>query len=149
MLSRGKSFRHHEPKRYIRHHQSACTVWARTKFEEVLYACYPKADETGKSDSILRFNEHTVSTQSTLSFHLPTLLIDPVSMSLLDEGSISRRQMLDWLTFHIQPSFIISGYNTNAYSNKETLYSNIPAFIISFPSCLLGMNSWILCACFT
>ena len=64
-----------------------------------------KLDETGKSDSILRFNEHTVSTQSTLSFHLPTLLIDPVSMSLLDEGSISRRQMLDWLTFHIQPKF--------------------------------------------
>lgn len=106
LLSRGKSFRHHEPKRYIRHHQSACTVWARTKFEEsCTLAIQKKLDETGKSDSILRFNEHTVSTQSTLSFHLPTLLIDPVSMSLLDEGSTSRRQMLDWLTFHIQPKF--------------------------------------------
>ena len=106
LLSRGKSFRHHEPKRYIRHHQSACTVWARTTFEDsCTLAIQKKLDETGKSDTILRFNDHTVPTQSTLSFHLPTLLIDPVSMSLLDEGSVSRRQMLDWLAFHIQPKF--------------------------------------------
>lgn len=30
LLSRGKSFRHHEPRRYIRHHESDCTIWAKT-----------------------------------------------------------------------------------------------------------------------
>ena len=29
LLSRGKSFRHHQPKRYIQHHQSAAIVHAR------------------------------------------------------------------------------------------------------------------------
>ena len=31
LLSRGKTFRHHEPKRYISHHQKSCKVWAMTK----------------------------------------------------------------------------------------------------------------------
>ncbi|OOS20907.1 DNA replication/repair protein RecF [Moraxella pluranimalium] len=106
LLSRGKSFRHHEPKRYISHHQQACTIWASTNFQEqCTLAIQKQLDGTGKSDTLLKFNEQTAQSQSVLSFHLPTVLIDPSSMSLLDEGSGSRRQLLDWLAFHVKPEF--------------------------------------------
>lgn len=106
LLSRGKSFRHHEPKRYISHHHNACTVWASTCYEDqCTLAIQKQLDGTGKSDTLLKFNEHTAQSQSVLSFHLPTILIDPSSMSLLDEGSGSRRQLLDWLAFHVKPEF--------------------------------------------
>lgn len=107
LLSRGRSFRHHESKRYISHHQSSCTIWATTSEQQqsTSLAIQKKIDTTGKSDTLLRFNEQPVASQSVLSLHLPVLLIDPVGMNLLDEGSASRRQLLDWLAFHMKPEF--------------------------------------------
>ncbi len=106
LLSRGKSFRHHEPRRYIRHHESDCTIWAKTFGDPSnTLAIQKKLDTQGKSDTLLRFNGQTAASQSVLSFQLPTLLIDPVGMSLLDEGSGTRRQLLDWLVFHMKPEF--------------------------------------------
>lgn len=106
LLSRGKSFRHHEPRRYIRHHESDCTIWAKTFGDpSSTLAIQKKLDLQGKSDTLLRFNGQTAASQSVLSFQLPTLLIDPVGMSLLDEGSGTRRQLLDWLVFHMKPEF--------------------------------------------
>ncbi|MFB6348555.1 DNA replication/repair protein RecF [Moraxella sp. ZJ142] len=107
LLSRGKSFRHHESKRYICHHQTACTVWATTFDGQDLasLAIQKQINAVGKSDTLLRYNEQTATSQSVLSLHLPVLLIDPVGMGLLDEGSTSRRQLLDWLAFHMKPEF--------------------------------------------
>lgn len=105
LLSRGRSFRHHEPKRYICHHQQACVVWAKTSFDESTLAVKKQIDTTGKSDTLLKLNNLTIKTQSTLSLHLPTLLIDPSGMNILDEGSAMRRQMLDWLAFHVKQDF--------------------------------------------
>lgn len=104
LLSRGKSFRHHEPKRYICHHQAACTVWAKMADGETL-AIQKKLTAHAKSDTVLRVGDANAKSQSVLSSRLPTLLIDPSSMSLLDEGSTTRRQLLDWLVFHMEPQF--------------------------------------------
>ena len=103
LLSRGKSFRHHEAKRYISHTAKSCTVWAQSDEGETL-AIQKLIDGVGKSDTELRYQDKT-ATQSVLSFTLPTLLIDPLSMSLLDEGSTQRRQILDWLAFHVKQGF--------------------------------------------
>ena len=100
LLSRGKSFRHHQPKRYIQHHQNTVTVYARINDSNTL-AIQKQADAT----TILRLNQTTVYNQSILTEQLPTLLIDPSTMDMLEQGSASRRQLLDWLVFHMKQGF--------------------------------------------
>lgn len=100
LLSRGKSFRHHQPKRYIQHHQDTATVHARLTDDRTL-AIQKKIDAT----TILRLNQSTVYNQSILTEQLPTLLIDPSTMDMLEQGSASRRQLLDWLVFHMKQGF--------------------------------------------
>lgn len=55
--------------------------------------------------SIMRLDQQTVYVQSALTKQLPTLLIDPSSMDILEVGSGSRRRILDWITFHVKPGF--------------------------------------------
>ncbi len=100
LLSRGKSFRHHQPKRYIQHHQNNTTVHAKLNDSRTL-AIQKQADAT----TILRLNQTTVYNQSILTEQLPTLLIDPSTMDMLEQGSASRRQLLDWLVFHMKHGF--------------------------------------------
>ncbi|MGP5011714.1 DNA replication/repair protein RecF [Psychrobacter glacincola] len=100
LLSRGKSFRHHQPKRYIQHYQNAVTVYARLIDNSTL-AIQKQADAT----TTLRLNQTTVYNQSILTEQLPTLLIDPSTMDMLEQGSASRRQLLDWLVFHMKQGF--------------------------------------------
>lgn len=104
LLSRGKSFRHHEPKRYIQHHAKSCAVWACIDHQKTI-AIQKQLDLAGLASTLLKVNQTTVHSQSALSFLLPTLLIDPTGMSVLEEGSASRRQLLDWLAFHVEPRF--------------------------------------------
>ena len=100
LLSRGKSFRHNQPKRYIQHHKDAATVHAKLSDGRTL-AIQKQADAT----TILRLNQTTVYNQSILTEQLPTLLIDPSTMDMLEQGSASRRQLLDWLVFHMKQGF--------------------------------------------
>ena len=100
LLSRGKSFRHHQPKRYIQHHQNTVTVHANLSDSSTL-AIQKQADAT----TLLRLNQTTVYNQSILTEQLPTLLIDPSTMDMLEQGSASRRQLLDWLVFHMKQGF--------------------------------------------
>jgi len=100
LLSRGKSFRHHQPKRYIQHHQNITTVHAKL-FDDSTLAIQKQADAT----TLLRLNQNTVYNQSILTEQLPTLLIDPSTMDMLEQGSASRRQLLDWLVFHMKQGF--------------------------------------------
>jgi DNA replication and repair protein RecF len=100
LLSRGKSFRHHQPKRYIQHHQNNTTVHAKLNDSRTL-AIQKQADAT----TVLRLNQNTVYNQSILTEQLPTLLIDPSTMDMLEQGSASRRQLLDWLVFHMKQGF--------------------------------------------
>lgn len=100
LLSRGKSFRHHQPKRYITHHQPSVTVFA-TLSDGTSLAIQKQQD----ASTTLRLNHSSVYNQSVLTAKLPTLLIDPSSMDMLEQGSSQRRQLLDWLVFHMKPGF--------------------------------------------
>ena len=100
LLSRGKSFRHSQPKRYVQHHQAAAVVHASLTDGSTL-AIQKQMDAT----TVLRLNQTTVYNQSILTEQLPTLLIDPSSMDMLEQGSASRRQLLDWLVFHMKQGF--------------------------------------------
>lgn len=101
LLSRGKSFRHFEPKRYINYDSDGCTVWANFDNESTLAIAKYKDD----SKNQLRYNQSPLPSQATATRLIPTLLIDPSGMDILEDGSASRRQLLDFLCFHSTPNF--------------------------------------------
>lgn len=99
LLSRGKSFRHHQPKHYIHHGVDSCTVWGQSS-DGSSFAITKAQDAT----TTLRHNGLAVS-QSQMSKELPMLVIDPSGMDALEIGSATRRQMLDWLGFYLCDNF--------------------------------------------
>lgn len=104
LLSRGKSFRHFETKRYINHTANACTVWATVAQDddESTFAIAKYKDDTKTK---LRHNQTPLASQAILTKQFPTLLIDPSTMEILEDGTANRRQLLDWLCFHSVPTF--------------------------------------------
>lgn len=100
LLSRGKSFRHHQPKRYIEHQQTQTTVFARLQNTDTV-AIQKNID----ASTVLKYNQTSLSVQSHLTKKLPMLLIDPSSMVILEQGSSERRQILDWIAFHVKHGF--------------------------------------------
>lgn len=100
LLSRGKTFRHHQPKHYITQGQDTCTVWACNNNDKS-FAIAKHKDAT----TVLKIGGITAQNQATITKQLPCLLIEPASMHILDEGATSRRQLLDWLCFHTDPAF--------------------------------------------
>lgn len=101
LLSRGKSFRHHEPKRYIAHTAEQCTVWGQFADGSTLAIAKHKID----SKTELRHNQNPIATQALATRLLPVLVIDPSGMDILEDGSATRRQLLDFLCFHANPAF--------------------------------------------
>ena len=100
LLSRGKSFRHHQPRHYIEHGFATTTVFARLNDEQTV-AISKALDATTE----LRLNGQSLVTQSPLAQLLPTLLLEPVSLTQLEDGSQARREVLDWLVFHVEQLF--------------------------------------------
>lgn len=100
LLSRGKSFRHHQPRHYVTHGAEETTVFAQFSHTASMAVAKSTAGE-----SKLRLNTANVATQSELTRELPVILLDPTQLDLLDHGSGERRALLDWLVFHINPIF--------------------------------------------
>lgn len=103
LLSRGRSFRHHQPKHYIHHHHDHCIIWAKRQLSdsEQTFALKKNTDASTQ----LRYNNLPQANQSTLTKQLPTLIIDPLAITLLEHGTQDRRQLLDWLSFHLYDDF--------------------------------------------
>jgi len=53
----------------------------------------------------LRVNNESVRNLSSLAMHLPVSVIDPGVFDIVSGGPGKRRQFLDWLVFHVEPSF--------------------------------------------
>lgn len=122
LLSRGKSFRHHQPKHYISHNKTSCTVWARLSDNQTLAIL-----KDTNASTTLKLNATTAKSQSTLTKHTPLIVIDPSGMDILQTGTESRRQMLDWLAFHLDDDFYDGwlGYQ-KALKQRNSLLKSAP-----------------------
>ena len=100
LLSRGKSFRHHQPKHYIAHGYPTTTVFAQLGATQTV-----AIEKSLDASTQLRLDGESVTTQSPLAQRLPTLLLEPATLSQLEQGSQARRELLDWLVFHVEQSF--------------------------------------------
>jgi len=107
ILSLGRSFRSRKHKTLINHELDQFTVFGR------LISSSSIADDVSvgvqrsrNGDGLIRIDGRTVLSAVELAENLPVLAIDSNAFDLLDGSPSVRRQYLDWLVFHVEPSFI-------------------------------------------
>lgn len=101
LLGRGRSFRTRSTERLIRHGQPRLTVFGRTGDSP------PRQTgvEVGIEGTRARIDGANAQSLLELSGVLPVQSIDPEIHKLVDQGPERRRRWLDWLVFHVEPSF--------------------------------------------
>jgi len=110
LLGRGRSFRTRTSERLIRHGQPRLTVFGRTDDSPPRYAGIEVAADGGTR---ARINGESAASLLELSEVVPVQAIDPEIHKLVDQGPERRRRWLDWLVFHVEPSF---GANWSRYN---------------------------------
>src|SRR3954463_10306764 len=102
LLGRGRSFRTRNSERLIRHRQPALTVFGRNDDVPPQQAGIEIAADGGTR---ARVNGENARSLLELSGVLPVQAIDPEIHKLVDQGAERRRRWLDWLVFHVEPTF--------------------------------------------
>jgi DNA replication and repair protein RecF len=98
LLGTGRSFRTVNPRYYIQHHRHDLLIYAESKKNRLGFY------KTSDNKTTVRLDGETV-VQSEIARILPVQLINPENMDLLETGSKPRRQLLDWLMFHVEHEF--------------------------------------------
>jgi DNA replication and repair protein RecF len=103
LLGRGRSFRTRSSERLIRHGESRLISFGRldTVPEHTLGVQVSKAEGT-----TAKLDGSFVKSLAELSQAFPVQVIDPGIHRLVEEGSNRRRKWIDWLVFHVEPSFM-------------------------------------------
>ncbi len=102
-LALGRSFRSHKHKPLIQWERDQFTVFA-----EVLHqgAAFPVGLQRSRSGDVsFKVNGRAVSSLAELASVLPVQVIDAHTFLLLEGSPKVRRQFMDWLVFHVEPSF--------------------------------------------
>lgn len=104
LLGRGRSFRTRNTERLIRHGQARLTVFGRTADSPPRSAGVEVSVDAGTR---ARINGANAESLLELSGVLPVQAIDPEIHKLVDQGPERRRRWLDWLVFHVEPTFAL------------------------------------------
>lgn len=99
LLATGRSFRTHIPKHYIQNQMQDAIVFAQSATEKI------GMQKLITGEQNIKVNGDSIATQGQLAKILPLQLIDPLSTDIIDHGAKPRRQLLDWLMFHVEPDF--------------------------------------------
>ena len=102
LLGRGRSFRTRSSERLIRHQQPRLTVFGRTDDSPPRQAGLEISADGGTR---ARINGENAQSLLELTGVLPVQAIDPEIHKLIDQGPELRRRWLDWLVFHVEPTF--------------------------------------------
>ncbi|SPL72033.1 DNA replication/repair protein RecF [Acinetobacter stercoris] len=102
LLATGRSFRTHIPKNYIQNNTQDAIIFAQSATEKI------GMQKLQSGEQLIKVNGDTVATQGQLAKILPLQHIDPLSTDIIDHGAKPRRQLLDWLMFHVEPEFYIA-----------------------------------------
>ncbi len=112
-LGLGRSFRVSRHQAVVAHGQPKLTVFGGA-LDSGLMTC-ESADnvvhrigisrDVSLKETQLRVDGEAVRSLSFLAMHLPVSVIDPGVFDIVAGGPGKRRQFLDWLVFHVEPSF--------------------------------------------
>lgn len=103
LLATGRSFRSHQIRKVIQDGQKVCTVFSQLNNGQQL-----GISKDLQAVQVLKRNGAIVSSLAELAHDLPVQLIHPESFEIIDGGSKQRRQLIDWLLFHVEPNFYAS-----------------------------------------
>ncbi|GAB1255501.1 DNA replication/repair protein RecF [Aurantivibrio plasticivorans] len=104
VLALGRSFRSYRPKPLINYDSELLTV-----FGEISTSGEPHkvgVQKSVKGESVIRVDGSNLSSASALAEYLPVLAIDAHSFEFIEGSAKRRRQLLDWLAFHVEPLFL-------------------------------------------
>jgi DNA replication and repair protein RecF len=101
LLGRGRSFRTRISEKLIRHGQQSLTVFGRTDDVPPAVA----GVEITREGTRARIDGRDAESLLALSSVLPVQSIDPDIHKIIDQGPERRRRWLDWLVFHVEPTF--------------------------------------------
>jgi DNA replication and repair protein RecF len=136
LLGRGRSFRTRSSEKLIRHGQGKLTVFGRTDESPPKTAGVEVATVGGTR---ARINGENAQSLLELSGVLPVQAIDPEIHKLVDQGPERRRRWLDWLVFHVEPSFGLHWARyTRALRQRNAALRSGAAGIGAWDSELLG-----------
>ena len=122
LLGRGRSFRTRSSEKLIRHGQPKLVVYGRTDDMPPKHAGIEIASDGGTR---ARINGESAASLLELSGVVAVQAIDPEIHKLVDQGPERRRRWLDWLVFHVEPSFAVhwSRYNRALKQRNAALKS--------------------------
>jgi DNA replication and repair protein RecF len=101
LLGRGRSFRTRSSEKLIRHGCEALTVFGRTDDSPARTA----GVEITREGTRARISGENAQSLLELSGVFPVQALDPEIHKLIDQGPERRRRWLDWLVFHVEPTF--------------------------------------------
>ena len=116
LLATGRSFRTHIPKNYIQNSTQDAIVFAQSLTEKI------GMQKLLSGEQIIKVNSDLVATQGQLAKILPLQYIEPQSTDIIDYGAKPRRQLLDWMMFHVEPEFYHAWqYYSRALKQRNSL----------------------------
>ena len=109
ILSTGRSFRSVELKHLIQFEKPAFMVRGRVKTEEVQFSA--ESVNVGfmfsdKKEKQVKINGEKIRNSSELARLLPMKFLSPLEGSLIEGAPSLRRRFIDWLMFHVEPSYL-------------------------------------------
>ena len=116
LLATGRSFRTHIPKNYIQNETANAIVFAQSATEKI------GMQKLLSGEQLIKVNGDHIATQGQLAKILPLQHIDPQSTDIIDHGAKPRRQLIDWLMFHVEPEFYHAWqYYSRALKQRNSL----------------------------
>ncbi|MDO6747510.1 DNA replication/repair protein RecF [Gilvimarinus sp. 1_MG-2023] len=107
LLSLGRSFRSHKIKPLINESASELTVFGKSSAASI------GITRPRRGDSQFKVNGSRIASLAELTRSLPVLVINSDTFRLIEGGPKERRQLLDWLVFHVEPGFFITWKNAS------------------------------------
>jgi DNA replication and repair protein RecF len=104
VLAVGRSFRGHKHRALINKEKNAFVLFGRVATDEGLDLPIGISRHLDGSASF-KVKGNSVSSVADLANYLPVQVINSDAFSLLDGAPSVRRQFMDWLVFHVEPSF--------------------------------------------
>ncbi len=101
LFGSGRSFRASRLRPLIRSSADSFIIYARTQLGQDLgVQCF-----AGSSPLKIRLNAHDVALH-TLVAQCPVAVLEPASLDIFEGGGLHRRQLIDWVMFHVEPLFL-------------------------------------------
>ncbi|MGQ9424819.1 DNA replication/repair protein RecF [Gilvimarinus sp. F26214L] len=104
LLGLGRSFRSHRTKPLINYEADKLTVFGELNRDG--QSTRIGVEKSREGDTHLRVDGRNVVSAAELAGHLPVLALNADSFALVSGPPKPRRQLLDWIAFHVEPSFM-------------------------------------------